>query len=194
MRRCLAGTAVALCMGLSVGVHAEDNWVDGVVYFGLHGGGDEVALVEVGQRRETKELRLGDAFSANIGLELGRLEVPLQLQATIGYSFAKLDGVDGMANIDRWAAEAIAFWTTGRIRVGVGRVYHADISLEYDTPAYGRERYTFDDAAGLVYQEDFQLNEDWAIGVRHVRIDYVSDAFVGVLNANSTGAQLTLTF
>ena len=88
----------------------------------------------------------------------------------------------------------IAFLTTGKIRLGGGVVYHADVELEYKTDAYGREVYPFEDATGVVYQADFQMNEDWAIGVRHVRIEYESEDFVGTLNANSTGAHLTLTF
>ncbi len=138
-------------------------------------GGDELIEVEVENDffgDENEDIKAGESAAFALGGAYQFYDVPLQLQATIGYHTDGIFADNGDVDFSRKPLELLAFYSVNKHRFGAGITHHFDPEFEVDFDFQRPYGVDFKDATGFVLQYDYRVASFLALGARLVNIDY----------------------
>jgi hypothetical protein len=178
-----------------------------VLYGGLTFGGDELAEAQVttlppygGAYTFTDTVRAGGLFQFGAGVLWQPSDVPLAVQATVGYHADGISADNGDITFSRVPFEALAFYTgVPRWRFGGGARFVRNAELEYD---FGRrDVFRFKDTTGVVLEAGYEVAPRFWINLRYVDEDYEVRSLngmevipLGKSSGRSGGINLTVAF
>ncbi|MCW8196285.1 porin family protein [Proteobacteria bacterium 005FR1] len=168
--------AATCSLALSSQANAEFNWyADAQLAFG----GDELADVEIEYDDgdvDDQSIDAGEGFSFSVGT---RFDIAGNLDGVLALGYKNAGIVAGDDNVDftRKMLTGIAFYDFGRLQLGLG--LSQEMSPKLDLKDAGGGRYTFDDALGTVVQLDFEISEQFVLGLRHTAIEYEPESVDG---------------
>lgn len=166
---------------------------------GITFGGDELIEVEVENDfygDEDEDIRAGESAAFALGAAYQFYNVPLQLQATLGYHTDGIFADNGDVDFSRKPLELLAFFGVDKHRIGAGITHHFDPEFEVDFDFQQRYGVDFEDATGFVLQYDYRVASFLALGVRLVSIEYEPEnRFRGPdVDGDHVGLMLTFLF
>lgn len=166
----------ACSLALSSQANAEFNWyADAQLSFG----GDELADVEVEYHDgdvDDQSIDAGEGFSFSVGT---RFDIAGNFDGVLALGYKNAGIVAGDDNVDftRRTLTGIGFYDFGRVQLGLG--LSQEMSPKLDLTDAGGGRYTFDDALGTLVQLDFEISEQFVLGLRHTAIEYEPEGVDG---------------
>lgn len=182
-----------LCGVLASG-QAQAFDVKGVVGFGYDRGGDKVATASfVGGGTESIRANAGMHFFG--GLLLGQNKPGgVSLQTTIGIKYDSIDASNGDLSWTAYPLEALVFYNTQYVRVGLGVSYHLNPELDGDGVA-GNVSARFDDSAGFVAQVEYRATSvPFTVGLRYTDIDYSHPLLRNAVDGSGIGLTMSYAF
>jgi hypothetical protein len=201
------GTAQAQSVPAAPGYAKPQRNFFFVLYGGLTFGGDELAEAQVttlppygGAYTYTDTVRAGGLVQFGAGVLWQPSDVPLAVQATVGYHADSINADNGDISFTRVPFEALAFYTgVPRWRFGGGARFVRNAELEYD---FGRrDVFRFKDTTGVVLEAGYEVAPRFWINLRYVDEDYEVRSLngaeviaLGKSSGRSGGINLTVAF
>jgi hypothetical protein len=133
---------------------------------GISAGGDDLVTTSDG------DMEAGGLLYFGAGLSWEPRNNPLLYRTTLGikYNFVEFDTPRGESTLVSLPVDFVGLYRLGRSMLGVGLVY--DINPEWELCIASCATVKFDDAAGYVFEFDYDLSDTGFWGLRYTAIDY----------------------
>lgn len=180
---------------------AHNRTVRFALQAGLTGGGDTLATA-IFSNGDTKKIDAGGLVHLAAGVLWTPHNVPLAMQATIGYHVDEITASNGDMRFSRYPVELMALYTgAGRLRLGAGFRYVNAPRLAIDLDGQAGATIDYKDALGLIAEVGFQFSPQLWLAVRGTFEEYKVDklngtnvSFDGKVNGNSFGLYMGVAF
>ena len=151
---------------------------------GIHTGGDEITLVNQ-SNAIIESTEAGSKYTLNIG-GTKAFSDNIEAQFSLGIKSDASYGADQEASWVRYPVNAMVFYRTSKLRLGLGATVH--LFPEFKVSGTAQSASTkYDDALGALFEIDYRLDSVFHIGLRYTDITYVSQTNGQRFDGSSVG-------
>ena len=170
------------------------------LFGGATGGGDRLAEVNY-SNGDRESIRAGGLVHLAAGVVWQSPQLPLSVQATVGWHADAISARNGDVTFYRWPIEVLGYWHgVPNWRLGAGARFVNGAKLESDVNGF-TDTVTFKDTTGFVIEAGCRLGLRGWINLRYIDESYEAESFnsfivtpTGKSSARSAGVNVVWMF
>jgi hypothetical protein len=201
----LFAAAISVAAAAAAPASAQSPAVDDrnfyfALFGGVTGGGDRIAEVNY-SNGDRESIRAGGLVHLAAGVVWQSPQLPLSVQATVGWHADSISARNGDVTFYRWPIEVLGYWHgVPNWRLGGGARFVNGAKLESDVNGFS-DTVSFKDTTGFVIEAGYRLGLRGWINLRYIDESYEAESFNGFIvtptgksSARSAGVNLVWMF